>query len=84
MKPTENKKSVYYITVDRIVTTREYYAIKHNNLGAAETLAIKGKVKPFYYAQLSNHRKHKFTMELPATTTLDNVIDGEAINDKAR
>jgi hypothetical protein len=80
MKTPENKKSIHMITVDRIVVTREYYLIKHSNRTAAENMAVKGKVEPYYNAQASNHRKLKFTMELPEEFYPGQVIDGEAVD----
>ena len=78
MTPLKDKKSVCYIRVDREVVTAEYYAIKHNNRTDAEKLAIKGKVKPFHTAQVSNHRKLKHTIEIPEDVLTLEPIDGEA------
>lgn len=80
MPKPENKKSVYYITVDRIVTTRESFIIKHSNRVAAEKMAEKGKVEPFYTAQVSNHRKLKFTMVIPEDMVITEPIDGENLD----
>jgi len=81
MTPPENKKSIYYITIDRIVTTRESFLIKHSNRVAAEKLAEKGQVEPFYEAQFSNHRKLKFTAEIPEDVFTGQAIDGETLDD---
>jgi hypothetical protein len=80
MLPPENKKSICYIRIDREVVTAEFYAIKHSNRTEAENLAVKGEVEPFHAAQVSNHRKLKFTMEIPEETYPGQVIDGEAVN----
>ena len=80
MTPPNNKKSIYYITIDRVVTTRESFIIRHSNQVAAEKLAEKSKVDPFYSAQLSNHRKLKFTMTIPDDVIDIVAIDGENVD----
>jgi len=81
MKPEQDKKSIYYITLHKTVTTVEYYSIKHGNRAAAERLAEKGLVTPWYSAQISNHRKVVFTMEIPENKAAIEAVDGEAIRD---